>query len=148
MSSADQIESLFALFSQFLSAEWTRKRQPYGFLEAVRDARSSPIDKTPKIFIDTGFQAWVAYFVQKPGKACASGQSALRQLFDALDDLPDHNRKDLAQRVNNVSPHPTVTSLIQSMMEQTATEQPVPPAKRRRKEFSQLYATALLTKAT
>ena len=118
MSGSELIERLFSLFSTFLSSEWTLKRSPYKFLESVNQAQSAQNPTTSQIFLNSGFQAWVAYFVVKPGSANVDGQSARRQLFASLDALSAEERANLAKRVNAVPLHPTVAKLIQSMQQQ------------------------------
>lgn len=119
MSDSDLVEDLFVSLSAFLSTEWTAKRQPYRLLESVRAASSAPDHDTSRIFLESSFKAWLAYFVVKPTTANAVGQVARRQQFAALDRLSNSERRNLAARVNDVSPHPTVATLI-TMMEREA----------------------------
>lgn len=128
------VEELFLFFSECLSSVWTRKRSPNHILDSVNQARLAQDSTTSKIFFDNGFQAWVAYFVLKPGSATINGKVARCKLFASLDNLSAEERANLARRVNAVTPHPTVASLIQSMQQQI--QQSVPGAvssKRRRK---------------
>ncbi|KAH8744723.1 hypothetical protein F5883DRAFT_660200 [Diaporthe sp. PMI_573] len=115
MSDAELIDHLFHLLSEFLSTEWTGKRQPYSFLQHFRTASSSHSDNTSRIFLDSGFKAWVAYHVFKPITANAYGQAYRRRQFGALDCLPVGEKKRLAVKVNEVPPHLTVASLVLSM---------------------------------
>lgn len=135
MSSSELIESLLHLFSTFLSSQWTLKRFPYKFLDSFEKARSAQNPNTSRIFLDAGFQAWVAYFIVKPGSANANGQSARRQLFASLDSVSAEDRADLAKRVNAVPPHPTVATHIESMQQQTQQLVDGPVSSKRRREY-------------
>lgn len=123
MCESGLVESLFASFSSFLSSEWTKERLPYNFLGSVGAARAASSHDTSRIFLDCGFQAWVAYFIVKPGKANASGQAAQRQRFAALDSASFETRLDLATRVAAEHPHPTVAKLIDSMEQMARTSE-------------------------
>jgi hypothetical protein len=83
-------EDLFHLFSIFLSSAWTRKRSPNNFLDSVDQARSAQNLTTSKIFFDNGFQAWVAYFILKPGSATTNGQAARRCLYGLMPPIDEH----------------------------------------------------------
>ncbi|KAG6358164.1 hypothetical protein INS49_014048 [Diaporthe citri] len=115
MSDSELVDGLFLSLSAFLSTEWKGQRQPYRFLENVRTASSAPSHDTSRIFLDSGFKAWVAYFVGKPTTANADGQALRRRQFAALDRLSVSERKGFAVKVNEVLPHPTVATLILSM---------------------------------
>ncbi|KJZ69374.1 hypothetical protein HIM_11235 [Hirsutella minnesotensis 3608] len=132
MSDSELAQSLLASFLSFLSSEWTKDRLPYNFLSSVRAARSAPSHDTSRIFLDCGFQAWTAYFIVKPGKANASGQTAQRQRFAALDSESFEARRDLANRVAAERPHPTVAKLIESMEQvaRTSEQSVAVPSKR------------------
>lgn len=145
MSNSELIESLFASFFEYLSAECTATRLPYSFLKAVSAARSAPDHNTPRIFLDAGFQAWVAYFVVKPGTANVSGQSARRQKFTALDILSVKERANLAKRVNDVPAHPTVTNRVQSMERMARQSEQSVPSKRRRRYPAREHRDGALT---
>ncbi|KAH8755302.1 hypothetical protein F5883DRAFT_177823 [Diaporthe sp. PMI_573] len=96
MSDAELIDHLFHSLSEFLSTAWTGKRQPYSFLQHFRTASSSPSDDTSRIFLESGFKAWVAYHVVKLTTANAHGQAYRRRQFGALDRLPVGEKKRLA----------------------------------------------------
>ncbi|KAL2272396.1 hypothetical protein FJTKL_06744 [Diaporthe vaccinii] len=115
MSESELVDGLFLLLSAFLSTEWKGQRQPYKFLENVRIASSAPSHDTSRIFLESGFKAWVAYFVVKPTTANADGQATRRRQFAALDRLSITEKKTLAVKVDEVVPHPTVATLIHSM---------------------------------
>jgi hypothetical protein len=134
MPGSDMIEDLFTQLSTFLTTEWTRKRSPNNFLDSI----NQPGDPTTtsQIFLDAGFQAWVAYFVVKPGSANADRQSARRRLFGSLDARSVQERAGLARRVNAVAAHPTVAKLIQSMRQQVAPKPVVDAVSvKRRREY-------------
>jgi hypothetical protein len=134
MPSSDMIEDLFTQLSTFLTTEWTRKRSPNNFLDSMNQSGDSTT--TSQIFLDAGFQAWVAYFVVKPGSANADGQSARRRLFDSLDARSVQERAGLASRVNAVAAHPTVAKLIQSMQQQVTQKSVVGAVSvKRRREY-------------
>jgi hypothetical protein len=134
MPRSDMIEDLFTQLSTFLTTEWTRKRSPNNFLDSMNQSGDSTT--TSQIFLDAGFQAWVAYFVVKPGSANADGQSARRRLFDSLDARSVQERAGLASRVNAVAAHPTVAKLIQSMQQQVTQKSVVGAVSvKRRREY-------------
>jgi hypothetical protein len=134
MPRSDMIEDLFTQLSTFLTTEWTRKRSPNNFLDSMNQSGDSTT--TSQIFLDAGFQAWVAYFVVKPGSANADGESARRRLFDSLDARSVQERAGLASRVNAVAAHPTVAKLIQSMQQQVTQKSVVGAVSvKRRREY-------------
>lgn len=115
MPNSALLDSLFVSFHVFLTSERTKKRLPYNYIGSFRTAQSAPSSSTAAIFLNSGFQAWAAYFIVFPGAAHSHGQTALRRQFAALDDLSEHERAAFAQRVNKVQPHATVADLFLSM---------------------------------
>ncbi|KAH8746942.1 hypothetical protein F5883DRAFT_437770 [Diaporthe sp. PMI_573] len=102
MSDSELVDGLFLLLPTFLSTEWTAPRQPYKFLEHVRAASSAPSHDTSRIFLESGFKAWVAYFVVSPTTANVGGQANRRRQFAALDRLPVSEKKKFASFGNNL----------------------------------------------
>lgn len=145
MPNSALLDSLFVSFHVFLTSERTKKRLPYNYIGSFRTAQSAPSSSTAAIFLNSGFQAWAAYFIVFPGAAHSHGQTALRRQFAALDDLSEHERAAFAQRVNKVQPHATVADLFLSM-ESAASRTP----KRLRKYtlYRQTKCGELLTKTT
>ncbi|KAG8157766.1 hypothetical protein KVR01_012428 [Diaporthe batatas] len=143
MPDAEVVDQLFRSLAGSLSTAWTRDRLPYRYLETFHAASSAPSDDTSRIFLESGFNAWVAYLIAKPTTANAQGQAARRRHFEALDRLPASEKRRLALKVNEVPPHPTVASLSRSMEQEARPDGSAVAnsrhSKRRRLEHDDLF---------
>lgn len=86
-----------------------RKALDYPYCKRLDKAPTSFDDKLKSscssgrrnVLLDTGFQAWFAYFRAEP------------QAQAAFEQLPDSAAKVVARRLSTVEPHPTVKALFQ-----------------------------------
>jgi hypothetical protein len=124
------IANATAILVQHLQSEWTHLRTPNGFNTAREKAYCSPEDVTARIFLNSSFQAWVAYFLATgtQGRHYA-GQSADQKTLMALEALPVEDRKTIAITVTNAAPHPTVRTKLAGLER---------PEKRRRKSGAKI----------
>ncbi|KAF2812796.1 uncharacterized protein BDZ99DRAFT_381295 [Mytilinidion resinicola] len=116
-----------ALFSGHLTSEWTRtkERAPSGLREAYKEALSAPPSTSPRIFLDAGISAWLAYFLATTGHGHHyKGQLADLTTIKAFESLSTADKEKVATQLVKTSVHHTITPVISKI-------QPGPPQKRR-----------------
>lgn len=105
-----------AIFARQLTSEWTREKTPYKLAEALETARSAPAQYTERIFLDSGFSAWLAYFLATTGHARHyKGQQAELETIAAFEQLSTEQRRTVATTLVNTAAHPTVVSAIEQL---------------------------------
>jgi len=112
------IRDATAIFSRELTSVWNREKTPYGLQDSMVHARSAPPESTSRIFYDTDFTSWLAYFLV--WNKCHSRSHYKGQRFDkntllAFDQLAIEDRQAVAAVLSNVQIQPTVQSAIERL---------------------------------
>lgn len=129
------ISASLRIFTDCLLKKWTRIKTPYGLDEALGsvnktdvtqlDAGEAARQETSVIFLNSGFQAWLAYFLVTHNQGRHySGQKVTAETIRAFDQLPREDRIRVAAAVASTESHATVKDAIRKL---TASQ------KRRRK---------------
>lgn len=107
------IQKATELFKQQL-INWEREKLPYKLTESLEQAQSASEQATSRIFINTGFSSWLAYFLawNKCNGKNYKGQSNERQVLDAFDLLALNSRQAVAVEISNAETHSNVQLLI------------------------------------
>ncbi|KAL9114741.1 MAG: hypothetical protein Q9227_001420 [Pyrenula ochraceoflavens] len=109
----DLLGAVHTIFSRHLKGRWTRERTPYGFDKALENAQSAAEDTTQRVFLDTKFQCWLAYFLATTGQGRHySGQAAEAETISAFNKLPVSVRRDFAHGLADVVPDPSVEEAL------------------------------------
>ncbi|KAF5127132.1 hypothetical protein E5D57_008060 [Metarhizium anisopliae] len=120
------IEEPVEIFRKYLTSEWTRKKTPYGLDAALAKAADSESDATERVFLSTGFTAWLAYFLASTGEGHYEGRYAQLQAIAAFNQLPVEERKAAAKRVAETVPHDTVRHAIGKMLQEPKRRRELP----------------------
>ena len=118
-------EAAAAVFKVHLTKQWSRKNLPHNFDHAVGQAPTLQSGETGRIFIETGFKAWLAYFLAGQGKGKNyRGRAADLQAIAAFNRLPDEKRKSVATELLNTQAHPTVQVEIEKLSKRRESGKP------------------------
>ena len=130
------IDDCVLALTPYLTNSWQRQRTPNGLDEALPKARSESASATARIFLDSGFQAWLAYFLATRDESHHKGLGAKRKAVATLQQLPEGHKRQVAQRLANIEPHITVQTAIESLQN---------APKRRREWFTYIVLLHRLT---
>ena len=118
-------EAVVPVFSRHLTSEWKRKKLPYRFDSALQRACTLSQRETERIFLDTGFQAWLSYFLANQGKGKHSREkTADLHAVATLEQLPIEQRQSVAALLVNTRTHPTVRAQITKLSQRRKTGEP------------------------
>ncbi|KAI8710905.1 hypothetical protein NCS52_01519200 [Fusarium sp. LHS14.1] len=125
------MEDSYRSFTARLQQQWPRTKAPYGLDEALkalqptlRGAATNQGEdhrrrlETEVIFLQAGFQAWLAYFltVHHQGQHY-TGQQETRETVEAFRHLSSEDRTKVAKELAGFKCHETVEKAIQKLME-------------------------------
>ena len=128
-ASAEQItRDSLQIFTNHLLAEWGRTKTPYGLDEALalaldpgatqEDPETAARQETAVIFLNCGFQAWLAYFLATHHQGRHyKGQKGTTETITAFNRLPKDDRRRIAAALASIKSHATVQDAIQKLME-------------------------------
>lgn len=135
-NSTPTIDGITNLLVSCISTQWTRKRLPYGFRQALTKARDSFEESTPSIFLSKGLKVWFAYHLAaNPRSSNFVGRTAQIKLIEALHGLPLKEQEAIANTVAASEIHSSVALPLKQMemAEQGQDTLPTTSFKRRRK---------------
>ncbi|KJZ71575.1 hypothetical protein HIM_09044 [Hirsutella minnesotensis 3608] len=129
------------IFSNYLVNVWERTKTPYGLDEALESVRKPNVTQqeteetrrqdTAAIFLDCGFQAWLAYYLATHLQARHyKGRRFVVETITAFDLLSLEDRTQVAEAVAAIECHATVKNAIRKLMASP---------KRRRKSLEHLH---------
>ncbi|KAF4455915.1 hypothetical protein F53441_1852 [Fusarium austroafricanum] len=115
------------LFTTSLQEPWKKSdKTPYGLDEALENLRSTePLAtheeqakrETEQIFLEAGFQAWLAYFLTNRKQAYHRvGQKSSHQTLEAFHRLSTDDRTKVAATIAGIKCHETVDKLLEKLM--------------------------------
>ncbi|KIW10063.1 hypothetical protein PV08_11839 [Exophiala spinifera] len=116
MSDQD-VSEIASIFAKPLTEEWTRRKTPYGFDKALQRAQGLPKEDTERILLDTGFKAWISYFLAGQGSSNHYiGRAEKLRAIDTLQKLSVESKKEVATHIINTQAHETVSAAIDRLL--------------------------------
>ncbi|OAP55789.1 hypothetical protein AYL99_09941 [Fonsecaea erecta] len=107
-----RVDQVVSTFKALLKKEWTKSKKPRGFKAAYLRAQALPDEDPERIFLETGFTAWLAYYLASPRAKHYKGRSANIRAIKTVKELTVELQREIAARVNDTTAHPTVTRTL------------------------------------
>ncbi|KAL6240635.1 hypothetical protein RBB50_012462 [Rhinocladiella similis] len=111
------VDYVVSVFAKYLTREWKRTKAPRGFNDALQRAKTLTEETPEKILLDTGFYAWLSYFLAKQSNGTHyPGRAGILRTIKSFESFSLERQKEVGVKLNEISVHPTVLTAIEDKL--------------------------------